>query len=164
MWQKPKYCVFIWKLFQPVIDDDNVNSVSIMCIDCSRKRVQQLTVSPPQSHLGRAALSPLTAENGLARCVRQMCNAHCRRIQSLSRQYAVIEAVVDGQTDVKTRCSEGQTQQEGESALIHDLLFLAISAIESAVGKRLITHCCVSRVARSRLSGLIEPHSPRLQA
>jgi len=25
--------------------------------------------SPPQSHLGRAASPPLTAENGLARCV-----------------------------------------------------------------------------------------------
>jgi len=48
--------------------------------------------------------------------------------------------------------------------LIHDLLFLPISTIESAVGKRLITHCCVSRLACSRLSGHIEPHSPRLQA
>jgi len=51
--------------------------------------------------------------------------------------------------------------------LIHDLLFLPISTIESAVGKRLITHCCVSRGTRlacSRLSGHIEPHSPRLQA
>ena len=36
--------------------------------------------------------------------------------------------------------------------------------IECAVGKRLITHCCVSRLACSRLSGHIEPHSPRLQA
>jgi len=44
--------------------------------------------------------------------------------------------------------------------LIHDLLFLPISTIESAVGKRLITHCCVSRLACSRLSGHIEPHSP----
>jgi len=52
----------------------------------------------------------------------------------------------------------------GKSALIHDLLFLPISTIESAVGKRLITHCCVSRLACSRLSGYIEPHSPRLQA
>jgi len=48
--------------------------------------------------------------------------------------------------------------------LIHDLLFLPISTIESAVDKRLITHCCVSRLACSRLSGHIEPHSPRLQA
>ena len=48
--------------------------------------------------------------------------------------------------------------------LILELLFLPISTIESAVGKRLITHCCVSRLARSRLSGHIEPHSPRLQA
>jgi len=48
--------------------------------------------------------------------------------------------------------------------LIHDLLFLPISAIESAVGKRLITHCCVSRLACSRFSEHIEPHSPRLQA
>jgi len=47
--------------------------------------------------------------------------------------------------------------------LIHDLLFLPISTIESAVGKRLITHCCISRLACSRLSGHIEPHSPRLQ-
>ena len=44
--------------------------------------------------------------------------------------------------------------------LIHDLLFLPISAIEFAVGKRLITHCCVSRLACSRLSGHIEPYSP----
>ena len=44
--------------------------------------------------------------------------------------------------------------------LIHDLLFLPISTIESAVGKRFITHCCVSRLACSRLSGHIEPHSP----
>ena len=49
-------------------------------------------------------------------------------------------------------------------SLIHDLLFLPISTTESAVGKRLITHCCVSRLACSRLSGHIEPHSPRLQA
>ena len=48
--------------------------------------------------------------------------------------------------------------------LIHDLLFLAISTIESAVGKRLKTHCCVSRLACSRSSGHMEPHSPRLQA
>ena len=48
--------------------------------------------------------------------------------------------------------------------LIHDLLFLPISTIESAVGKRFITHCCVSRLACSRLSGHIEPHLPRLQA
>ena len=48
--------------------------------------------------------------------------------------------------------------------LIPDLLFLPISTIESAVGKRLITHCCISRLACSRLSGHIEPHSPRLQA
>jgi len=48
--------------------------------------------------------------------------------------------------------------------LIHDLLFLPISTIESAVGKRLITHCCVSRLACSLLSGPIEPHSPQLQA
>ena len=51
-----------------------------------------------------------------------------------------------------------------KSALIHDLLFLPISTIESAVGKRPITHCCVSRLACLRLSGHIEPHSPRLQA
>ena len=44
--------------------------------------------------------------------------------------------------------------------LIHDLLFLPISTIQSAVGKRLITHCCISRLACSRLSGHIEPHSP----
>jgi len=31
--------------------------------------------------------------------------------------------------------------------LIHDLLFLPISTIQSAVGKRLITHCCVSPFA-----------------
>jgi len=31
--------------------------------------------------------------------------------------------------------------------LIHDLLFLLISTVESAVGKRLITHCCISRDA-----------------
>ena len=48
--------------------------------------------------------------------------------------------------------------------LIHDLLFLPISTIESAVGKRLITQCCVSRLAGSRLSGYIDTHSPRLQA
>jgi len=48
--------------------------------------------------------------------------------------------------------------------LIHDLLFLPISTIESAVGKRLITHCCILRLACSRLSEHIEPHSPRLQA
>jgi len=42
--------------------------------------------------------------------------------------------------------------------------FFPISAIQSAVGKRLITHCCVSPLACSRLSGHIEPHSPRLQA
>jgi len=34
-------------------------------------------------------------------------------------------------------------------ALIHALLFLLISTIESAVGKRLVTHCCVSRLACS---------------
>ena len=44
--------------------------------------------------------------------------------------------------------------------LIHDLLFLPISTVESAVGYSLITHCCVSRLACSRLSGHIEPHSP----
>ena len=44
--------------------------------------------------------------------------------------------------------------------LIHDLLFLPISTIESTVGKRLITHCCVSRLACSRLSGHIELHLP----
>ena len=43
--------------------------------------------------------------------------------------------------------------------LIHDLLFLPISTIQSAVGKCLITHCCVSCLACSRLSGHIEPHS-----
>ena len=48
--------------------------------------------------------------------------------------------------------------------LIHDLLFLPISTIESAVGKCLVTHCCVSRLACSPLSGHIEPHSPPLQA
>jgi len=48
--------------------------------------------------------------------------------------------------------------------LIHDLLFLPISTIESAVGKRLITHCCVSHLACSCLSGHTEPHSPQLQA
>jgi len=44
--------------------------------------------------------------------------------------------------------------------LIHNLLLLPISTIDSAVGKRLITHCCVSRLACSRLSGHIEPHLP----
>jgi len=44
--------------------------------------------------------------------------------------------------------------------LIHDLLFLPISTIESAVGYTLITHCCVSRLACLRLSGHIEPHLP----
>jgi len=48
--------------------------------------------------------------------------------------------------------------------LIHDLLFLPISTIESAVGKRLITHCSVSLLACSRLSGHIQLHSPQLQA
>jgi len=48
--------------------------------------------------------------------------------------------------------------------LIHDLLFLAIFTIESAVGKRLITHTCISHLACSRLSGHIEPHSPQLQS
>jgi len=42
---------------------------------------------------------------------------------------------------------------EGYVCLIHDLRFLPISTIESAVGKRLITHCCVLRLACSRLSG-----------
>jgi len=51
----------------------------------------------------------------------------------------------------------------GLVTLIHDLLFLPISTIESAVGKRLKTHCCVSCLACSRLSGHIEQHSPRLQ-
>jgi len=41
---------------------------------------------------------------------------------------------------------------------VHYLLFLPIYTIESAVGKRLITHCCVLRLACSRLSGHIEPH------
>jgi len=31
--------------------------------------------SPPQTHLGKAALPPFTAENGFTRC---LCNAHCR--------------------------------------------------------------------------------------
>jgi len=44
------------------------------------------------------------------------------------------------------------------------LIHLPISTIQSAVEKRLITHCCVSRLGCSRLSGHIEPHSPRLQA
>jgi len=48
--------------------------------------------------------------------------------------------------------------------LIRDLLFLPISTIESALRKRLITQCCVSRLACSRLSGHIEPHLPGLQA
>jgi len=42
-----------------------------------------------QSHLGRAASLPLTAENGLGRCVcYYLCNAHCRRVQSFSHRYA----------------------------------------------------------------------------
>ena len=52
----------------------------------------------------------------------------------------------------------------GHSILIHDLLFLPISTIESAVGKRLITHCCILRLVCSRLSGHIEQHLPPLQA
>jgi len=59
--------------------------------------------------------------------------------------------------DVKIRCT---CEKNVHISLIHDLLFLPISTIESAVGKRLITHCCVSRLACSRLSGHIEPHSP----
>jgi len=51
-------------------------------IDCIATR---LIITRNQSNLERAASPPLTAENGLARCV---CNAHCRRIQSLSRRYA----------------------------------------------------------------------------
>ena len=54
----------------------------------------------------------------------------------------------------KVKCMKRNDQ------LIHDLLFLPISTIQSAVGKRLITHCCVSCLACSRLSGHIEPHSP----
>ena len=46
------------------------------------------------------------------------------------------------------------------SVLIHDLLFRPICTIESAVGKRLITHCCISCLACSRLSGHVVPHSP----
>jgi len=47
------------------------------------------TTSPPQSHLGRAASPPLTAENGLARCVcYYLCSGHRRRVQSLSHRYA----------------------------------------------------------------------------
>ena len=42
------------------------------------------------------------------------------------------------------------TRSDKDEQLIHDLLFLPISTIESAVGKRLITHCCVSRLACSR--------------
>ena len=43
------------------------------------------TVNSPQSHLGRAALPPFTAENGLTCCVHYyLCDAHCRRVQSLS--------------------------------------------------------------------------------
>jgi len=42
-----------------------------------------------QSHLGRTALQPFTPENGLARFVcYYLCNAHCRRFQSLSHRYA----------------------------------------------------------------------------
>jgi len=48
-----------------------------------------LETSPPQSHLGRAALPPLTAENRLAHCMcYYLCSAHCRSVQSLSLQYA----------------------------------------------------------------------------
>ena len=61
-------------------------------------------------------------------------------------------------------CTDQATHCHIVSFLIHDLLFLPISTTESAVGKRLITHCCVLRLACSRLSGHIEPHSPRLQA
>jgi len=41
-----------------------------------------------QSNLGRAASPPLMTGNELARCVCYLCNAHCRRVQSLSRRYA----------------------------------------------------------------------------
>jgi len=61
------------------------------------------------------------------------------------------------QTDRETDRGAGD---DGEVYLIRDLLLLPISKIESAVGKRLITHCCVSRPACSRLSGHIEPHLP----
>jgi len=53
-----------------------------------------------------------------------------------------------------------ESQVHNRPYLIHDLLFLPISTIESAVGKRLITHCCVSRLACSRSNGHIEPHLP----
>jgi len=39
--------------------------------------------SPPQSHLGRATSTPLTADNGLTDCLGYyLCNAHCRWVHS----------------------------------------------------------------------------------
>ena len=64
------------------------------------------------------------------------------------------------QTDILITVLRTPPGGSKDRILIHDLLFLPISTIESAVGKRLITHCCISRVACSRLSGHIEPHSP----
>jgi len=62
---------------------------------------------------------------------------------------------------IAVQCASAvQIAHAAADCLIHDLLFLPISIIESAVGKRLTTHCCVPRLACSRLSGHIEPHSP----
>jgi len=51
--------------------------------------MMMIITSPSLSHSGRVTSPSLTAENGLARCMcYYLCNAHCRRVQSLSRRYA----------------------------------------------------------------------------
>jgi len=69
-----------------VVDDENTHNnytsqlhdeylvfTSLCCIrgsqNCSSNNCVLNTTSPPQSHLWRAVLPPLTAENGLACCM-----------------------------------------------------------------------------------------------
>ena len=64
------------------------------------------------------------------------------RDQSTYLHHIVNQVTICSQTSSTLYTTARQTSR-GEARLIHDLLFLNISTIESAVGKGLITHCRV---------------------
>jgi len=97
-----------WTLSVPTTTHTHQSPVASQCNDTSS-----------QSHLGRDASPPLTAESGLARCMCQLCSAHCRWVQSLSCRYTT--STLDRRThdDGIQRASKRRTITTTTTRLAH---------------------------------------------
>ena len=111
----------VWRPGMQTVDDRHLNHLNALSAHYHTHTpvTSQCNDTSSQSHLGRDASPPLTAESGLARCMCQLCSAHCRWVQSLSCRYTT--STLDRRThdDGIQRASKRRTITTTTTRLAH---------------------------------------------